>query len=333
MADKKPAGKPAPKPSGGGGSSLEGQILGVAAVGVLIFLIVVPTVMMFFGFTGKYTAVTDNFGEKVSNAFTSFVDTVGFLSIFISLLFVMGMIYAKTRHKEITEAYNARLKALDEIGKPKPLQSSLAAAQSVVASIPGSMQNVASGVVQNSVQNQSHNMAQSPVNDTAQISAQSNGPRLSPFEQYMVSKGKPMAESHVAANAGNAASSVTAPQNAQSSQSTTGAQYEQVATNPKWIQIEKNMQSHNMSEWRVAILEADILLYEMLSQMGYDGNSIGEILKNVDKANFVTLDDAWKAHRIRNIIAHEGANYELSRDEAERTIRLYKRVFDEFYFV
>ena len=93
------------------------------------------------------------------------------------------------------------------------------------------------------------------------------------------------------------------------------------------------MQSHNMSEWRVAILEADILLYEMLSQMGYDGNSIGEMLKNVDKANFVTLDDAWRAHRIRNIIAHEGANYELSKDEAERTIRLYKRVFDEFYFV
>lgn len=88
-----------------------------------------------------------------------------------------------------------------------------------------------------------------------------------------------------------------------------------------------------MSEWRIAILEADILLFDMLSQMGYEGNSIGEILKNVDKANFVTLDDAWKAHRVRNIIAHEGANYELSRDEAERTIRLFKRVFDEFYFV
>ena len=319
MADKKPAGKPAPK-SGGSGSSLEGQILGLAAVGALIFLVVVPTVMIFLGFTGKYTAVTDNFGEKVSSAFTSFVDTVGFLSIFISLLFVMGMIYAKTRYKEITEAYNARLKALDEIGKPKPLQSSLA--QSAPVSAPTPSQNIASGVLQNVVQN--------PVKDVVQTPAQSSGPRLSPFEQYMVSKGKPLAESHVAVNTGNTSA---APQGTQSSQSISNAQYEQVVTNPKWIQIEKNMQSHNMSEWRVAILEADILLFDMLSQMGYDGNSIGEILKNVDKANFVTLDDAWKAHRIRNIIAHEGANYELSRDEAERTIRLYKRVFDEFYFV
>jgi hypothetical protein len=232
----------------------------------------------------------------------------------------MGMIYAKTRHKEIVEEYNFRLAALDEIGKPKPLQSSLA--QSASISTPAPTQNVTSGVVQNVVQNTAKDVVQTP--------AQSSGPRLSPFEQYMVSKGKPLAESHVAINAGNTGATI---QGAQSAQSISGAQYEQVVTNPKWIQIEKNMQSHNMSEWRVAILEADILLYEMLSQMGYDGNSIGEILKNVDKANFVTLDDAWKAHRIRNIIAHEGANYELSRDEAERTIRLYKRVFDEFYFV
>ena len=320
MADKKPAGKPAPKPSGGGGSSLEGQMVVIAAVAVLVLFVVAPTVLMFFGYTGKYTAVTDNFGDKVSNAFTSFVDTVGFLSIFISLLFVMGMIYAKTRHKEITEAYNARLKALDEIGKPKPLQSSLASSAVSPSAVPATASM--SGSIQNVVQNVAQNPVQAPT--------QSSGPRLSPFEQYMVSKGKPLAESHVAVNTVNTGAAI---QNNQSSQSASSAQYEQVATNPKWIQIEKNMQSHNMSEWRVAILEADILLYEMLSQMGYDGNSIGEILKQVDKSNFITLDDAWKAHRIRNIIAHEGANYELSKDEAERTIRLYKRVFDEFYFV
>lgn len=305
MADKKPAGKPAPK--SGGGGSLEGQILGLAAVGVLIFLIVVPTVMIFFGFTGRYTAVTNNFGEKLSSAFTSFVDTVGFLSIFISLLFVMGMIYAKTRHKEIVEAYNARLKALDEIGKPKPIQSSLASNPIVTndvvggQGIPSVVLPTASGVAS--------------VVPTSTDPSQTSG--LSPFDQYMQNmNSKKGVASQVNQVAHASSEAQTIP-----------------VTNPKWIQIEKNMQSHNMSEWRIAILEADILLYEMLSQMGYQGNSIGEILKSVDKANFVTLDDAWRAHRIRNIIAHEGANYELSREEAERTIRLYKRVFDEFYFV
>ncbi len=269
MAEKKPDKKPAPKPSGPGGG--EAQMIFIAVIAVVVVFVVAPTIMIFLGYSGSYSGVTNNFGEKVSNTFTSFVDIVGLLAIFISLMFIMGMIYAKTRLNEIKTEYNNRLHAIDQIGAPKPSQS-----------------NMQPSVVQPIAQNLPENLGGSP------------------FEQYMNSKQNPVGNSH-----------------------NTPVQ----TVNPRWVQIEKNMQSHNVSEWRFAILEADILLYDMLSQMGYEGNSIGEILKNVDKANFVTLDDAWKAHRIRNIIAHEGANYELSRDEAERTIRLFKRVFDEFYFV
>jgi hypothetical protein len=102
---------------------------------------------------------------------------------------------------------------------------------------------------------------------------------------------------------------------------------------PRWLEIQKHIESYNQSDWRVAILEADILLYDMLNQMGYQGDSIGTMLKQVDRSSFITLDDAWKAHKIRNTIAHEGAGYELTRDEAERAIRLYQRVFEEFYFI
>lgn len=109
--------------------------------------------------------------------------------------------------------------------------------------------------------------------------------------------------------------------------------YQPPEPDPRWIQIQNHMASHNQSEWRIAILEADILLYDMLNQMGYPGDSIGEMLKQVDEASFVTLQDAWKAHRIRNVIAHEGATYELTRGEAERAMRMYQRVFEEFYFI
>jgi flagellar basal body-associated protein FliL len=102
---------------------------------------------------------------------------------------------------------------------------------------------------------------------------------------------------------------------------------------PRWIEIMRHMDSHNQSDWRIAILEADILLFDMLSQMGYAGDSIGDMLKQVEPQSFATLDDAWKAHRIRNTIAHEGAGYELTRGEAERAIRMYQRVFEEFYFI
>lgn len=101
----------------------------------------------------------------------------------------------------------------------------------------------------------------------------------------------------------------------------------------QWRGIEKYMQSHNPSDWRLAILEADILLYDMLEQIGFPGDTIGDKLKSIDPASFNSLDNAWRAHKVRNSLAHEGASYELTYDEARRTINQFKTVFDEFYFI
>jgi hypothetical protein len=111
------------------------------------------------------------------------------------------------------------------------------------------------------------------------------------------------------------------------------SQFQSVGPDPRWQEIERHMATNSQAEWRVAIIESDIILFDMLEQMGYVGDTVAEKLKTVDKVNFATLDDAWRAHKIRNIIAHEGANYELSREEADRTIRLFKKVFEEFYFI
>jgi hypothetical protein len=103
--------------------------------------------------------------------------------------------------------------------------------------------------------------------------------------------------------------------------------------NKKWDQIQKHIASMNPSDWRVAILEADILLYEMLDQMGYDGDTIAEKLKLIEASDFNTLDLAWRAHKVRNAISHEGSSYEMSYEQAQNTIELYKKVFEEFYFI
>lgn len=103
--------------------------------------------------------------------------------------------------------------------------------------------------------------------------------------------------------------------------------------NKKWEDIQKHMASMSSSDWRMAILEADILLYEMLDQMGYDGDTIAEKLKKVESSDFNTLDLAWRAHKVRNAISHEGSDYELSHQQAQNTIELYQKVFEEFYFV
>lgn len=101
-------------------------------------------------------------------------------------------------------------------------------------------------------------------------------------------------------------------------------------TNPRWLHIEELARSVNPSDWRSAIIEADIMLDDMLTKQGYDGEGVGEKLKAVEPSDFNTLNEAWEAHKVRNQIAHEGSAFDLSDTLARRTIAQYEAVFREF---
>lgn len=101
----------------------------------------------------------------------------------------------------------------------------------------------------------------------------------------------------------------------------------------KWHQIQAHINSTNQSDWRLAILEADIMLNDILEKQGYQGDSIGDKLKTANRNEFITLDAAWEAHKTRNQIAHEGTDFQLSDREAKRVIELYRKVFEEFYHI
>lgn len=103
--------------------------------------------------------------------------------------------------------------------------------------------------------------------------------------------------------------------------------------NSKWQNVEKHINSENPSDWKLAILEADIMLDEMLDKMGYQGETMGEKLKQIEPSDFTTLDSAWEAHKIRNSIAHEGSDFLINKREADRVIGLYKEVFLEFKYI
>ena len=108
---------------------------------------------------------------------------------------------------------------------------------------------------------------------------------------------------------------------------------EEKIKNEKWKIIMEHIESENANDWRLAILEADIVLGEMLDKLGYRGEGIGEQLKSVDKSDFTTIDGAWEAHKIRNSIAHEGASFMITEREAKRVVELYKKVFEEHDYI
>lgn len=98
----------------------------------------------------------------------------------------------------------------------------------------------------------------------------------------------------------------------------------------EWHKIKDHLGSSNPNDWKLAIIEADIMLEKVLNEAGYAGNTIGDKLKSASPTNFTTLQDAWDAHIVRNKIAHEGSDYVVTQRIANEAITKYQKVFNEF---
>ncbi|MFZ2556159.1 MAG: hypothetical protein WAZ27_04475 [Minisyncoccia bacterium] len=104
-------------------------------------------------------------------------------------------------------------------------------------------------------------------------------------------------------------------------------------TRLRWNRVMEHASSDDEHKWRLAILEADIMLNELLDVQGYKGETMGEKMKQVNRADFNSIDDAWEAHKMRNRVAHEGSEITLTERDKNRIIGQYARVFNEFGFI
>lgn len=267
--DKKGGGKPAPK----GASAMDDLEAGILVL-LLLGLIsgVVYGVSKYFGISSDAGTVSNgwqSFKAWFSHFAISAINSLTFISIFCSLIFLMAAYYSKFRKSEIVDDLKHKDSQVTQAGTGKRTVGQI-----------GGFSN--------------------PARNVAKSSSLNGGGLDLPGSSSSGNIGLATVES---------------------------------AGSRQWSNIEKYMNSHNPSDWRLAILEADILLYDMLEQIGFQGDTIGDKLKSIEPASFNTLDDAWRAHKVRNMIAHEGSNYELNYAEARKAINSYKKVFDEFYFI
>lgn len=97
----------------------------------------------------------------------------------------------------------------------------------------------------------------------------------------------------------------------------------------KFTELKEHLNSENPNDWKLAIIEADIILDDTLKRQGYAGPTLGDRLKSVSPSALSSIDDAWQAHKVRNQIAHAGADFVLTQKIARETIVQYERVFQE----
>lgn len=103
--------------------------------------------------------------------------------------------------------------------------------------------------------------------------------------------------------------------------------------NPKWEKVLVHINSLNENDWKLAIIEADIILEDVLNKLSLPGETMGDKMKAVEKSDFNTIDFAWEAHKIRNQIVHEGSDFILTAHEARRVVGLYQSIFEEFQVI
>jgi len=78
------------------------------------------------------------------------------------------------------------------------------------------------------------------------------------------------------------------------------------------------------SEYKLAVIEADNAMNDVLKKMGYPGASLAE---NLDKANLTALSDIENlraANQIRNSIVHN-PDYKLSLEDAKKSLAAYEK--------
>ncbi len=96
----------------------------------------------------------------------------------------------------------------------------------------------------------------------------------------------------------------------------------------KWESIRARAESDNPSDYKVAILEADAILDDVLERAGFYGETLGEKLKNTEKGQLANMEALWAAHRYRNAIAHD-MDVNVSPADARQIIEIYERTLED----
>jgi hypothetical protein len=99
-----------------------------------------------------------------------------------------------------------------------------------------------------------------------------------------------------------------------------------------WRQIIERMKSEEQNQWKLAILEADHILNEILKMSGYLGSRLDDKLDLITPVQLANIDSVRNAHLMRDKIAKD-PTFEITKEEADEVIEIYKQSFKELNLI
>src|SRR3989344_6599403 len=96
----------------------------------------------------------------------------------------------------------------------------------------------------------------------------------------------------------------------------------------KWEKITEEIKSGSERDFRLAIIELDGLVDQILIAHGHPGEDMGERLKSIHPNELSNLNALWEAHKIRNLLAHE-PDFHISANEAKKVTETYHQILED----
>ena len=94
----------------------------------------------------------------------------------------------------------------------------------------------------------------------------------------------------------------------------------------RWQKIQQRLETANEAEYKLAVIEVDGMLSDILLRMGFKGETLGDRLEIVTSAIIPNLQDLIQAHQVRNNVVHD-PDYKLTLQEAQKTLEIYQVAF------
>ena len=91
----------------------------------------------------------------------------------------------------------------------------------------------------------------------------------------------------------------------------------------QWNKIKKRTESGSISDYKLAIIDADDLLAEVLDNRGFEGDDFQETIEKAGRLISPILSDITRAHEVRNSIVYD-PNYNLTVDQAKKMLSVYE---------
>ena len=92
----------------------------------------------------------------------------------------------------------------------------------------------------------------------------------------------------------------------------------------KWIKIRERLEAKTEPEAKLAVIEAEALLDDILKKEGFLGRTFDERLNKLSTDIIANLEELKEAHQVRSDIVHD-PTYRLDLKEAERILNIYEK--------